>query len=125
MGKHRQAEILAVADFMSSSNPSSGFDYNYQDSLSGRSLTDSENTGHKSGGHAQAPADYHSSTARGIKSATMTKSEKDCLNAVLLLDDCTRYHRIGSAVRTPCLRVYVGRLLTRIDEKIWLSAKKS
>jgi hypothetical protein len=124
MGKHRQAGILAAADFMLSSDPSSGLDYNYQNSLSGRSLPDSENTGDKSGGHAQAPAEYHGSMARGTKSGTWTRSEKDCLDAVLLLDDYTRYHRIGSAVRTPCLRAYVGCLLTRIDGKIWLSAKK-
>lgn len=124
MGKHGQAVILAAADFTSSSNPSSGFDCNHQDSLLGRSLTDSENSGHESGRQAQVPAEDYSSMAREAESRAWTSCEKECLNAVLLVDDRTRYHRVAFVVRTPCLRVSIGRLLTCTDGKIWLSAKK-
>lgn len=124
MGKHVQVEILAAADFMSSSDSRSGFDCRHQDSLLGRILSDSDSAGHESGRHAQAPTDDYSSMARGTESRAWTSCEKDCLKAVLLMDDRTRYHRVGFAVRTPCLRACIGCLLTCADGKVRLSAKK-
>jgi hypothetical protein len=124
MGKHGQAEILAAADFTYSSNSSLGHECNQQDGLSCRSSTNSRDGGHESGRHAQAPAEDYNSMAPSTQSRAWTNCEKDCFNAVLLMDDRTKYHRVKFVVRTPCFRAYTGCLLTCTDGKIWLSAEK-
>lgn len=124
MGKHGQAETFAAADFTYSSNSSLGHECNQQDGLTCRSSTNSQDGRHESGRHAQAPAENYNPMAHGTQSRAWTKCEEDCLNAVLLMDDRTRYHRVKFVVRTPCLRAYIGCLLTCTDGTIWLSAEK-
>ena len=124
MGKHGQAETFAAADFTYSSNSSLGHECNQQDGLTCRSSTNFQDGGHESGRHAQAPAESYNPTAHGTQSIAWTDPEKDCLKAVLLMDDCTRYRRVKFVVRTPCLRAHIGCLLTCTDGTIWLSAEK-
>ena len=125
MGKHGQARISAAADFTYSSNTSLGHDCNQRDGLSCRSSANSQDEGHESGRHTQAPAEDYDSMAPGTQSRAWTNGEKACFKAVLLMDDRIRYHRVKFVVRTACFHAYTGCLLTCTDGKIWLSAKKS